>query len=84
MLHVRNTQTGKLAHVVDQGRHRVTVRLMDGSHDEWLLEETDFDGGSSCPAPAASRTPVTDPDSADCTDSVPATSTQTYSGRKKH
>lgn len=38
---VRNLHTGKLAHVVDQGRHRVTVRLPDGSEEEWLNEEAD-------------------------------------------
>jgi hypothetical protein len=38
---LRNIYTGKLAHVVTQGRHRVTVRLPDGSLEEWLIDETE-------------------------------------------
>jgi hypothetical protein len=42
-LHVRNIYTGQLAYVASQGRHRVTVWLADGSYEEWLTDETDFD-----------------------------------------
>lgn len=38
---LRNIYTGKLARVVSRGRHRVTVRLSDGSVDEWLIDEVE-------------------------------------------
>jgi hypothetical protein len=66
-MHVRNIYTGKLAYVVSKGRHRVTVRLPDGSEDEWLTEEADFDVGQER-APHRWRPDGNDDDRVGCPD----------------